>query len=213
MSRSHGFTLIELLIVVAIIAILAAIAVPNFLESQTRAKVSRAKADIRSLVTATESYHIDNGQYLTGQLSTDFTADKITQDGAPGETNPLMPRSIRLLTTPISYMSSIPSVAPFGGFRSYSANIETGYRYIGGKHLLGLLSPRLNYIPQYWPRSFRSTKYMWFAVGPSKVYSVKFRDERSVTPYQCPYDPTNGTVSIGDILYVNGNADGWHSFK
>jgi prepilin-type N-terminal cleavage/methylation domain-containing protein len=51
-----AFTLIELLIVVAIIAILAAIAVPNFLEAQVRAKVSRAKADIRSLATALESY-------------------------------------------------------------------------------------------------------------------------------------------------------------
>jgi prepilin-type N-terminal cleavage/methylation domain-containing protein len=54
-----AFTLIELLIVVAIIAILAAIAVPNFLEAQTRSKVSRAKADMRTLATAIESYTVD----------------------------------------------------------------------------------------------------------------------------------------------------------
>jgi len=48
----RAFTLIELLIVVAIIAVLAAIAVPNFLESQTRAKVSRAKSDMRAVATA-----------------------------------------------------------------------------------------------------------------------------------------------------------------
>ncbi len=62
----RGFTLIELLIVVAIIAILAAIAVPNFLEAQTRAKVSRALADMRSLSTGIESFRVDQNVYPIG---------------------------------------------------------------------------------------------------------------------------------------------------
>lgn len=61
-----GFTLIELLIVVAIIAILAAIAVPNFLEAQTRSKVSRVKADMRTIATGLEIYRLDNNDYPPG---------------------------------------------------------------------------------------------------------------------------------------------------
>jgi len=62
--KLKGFTLIELLIVVAIIAILAAIAVPNFLEAQVRSKVSRAYNDMRNLATALESYRIDTSQAI-----------------------------------------------------------------------------------------------------------------------------------------------------
>ena len=64
-----AFTLIELLIVVAIIAILAAIAVPNFLEAQTRAKVSRVQSDLRTLATGIESYTVDNNKPMTCWVS------------------------------------------------------------------------------------------------------------------------------------------------
>ena len=61
--RQGGFTLIELLIVVAIIGIIAAIAIPNLLNAIDRGKQKRTMADIRSIGTAVESYSIDNNFY------------------------------------------------------------------------------------------------------------------------------------------------------
>ncbi|MBN2327309.1 MAG: prepilin-type N-terminal cleavage/methylation domain-containing protein [Candidatus Omnitrophica bacterium] len=58
-----GFTLIELLIVVAIIGILAAIAVPNFLNAQLRAKIAGTQSDLRIMVNAMLNYHLDNNSY------------------------------------------------------------------------------------------------------------------------------------------------------
>ena len=61
--NDKGFTLIELLIVVAIIGIIAAIAIPNLLNAIDRGKQKRTMADLRSLGTAVESYSIDNSYY------------------------------------------------------------------------------------------------------------------------------------------------------
>jgi general secretion pathway protein G len=60
---AKGFTLIELLIVVAIIGIIAAIAIPNLLNAIDRGKQKRTMADMRSIGTAVESYAVDNNVY------------------------------------------------------------------------------------------------------------------------------------------------------
>ena len=63
MLRRGAFTLIELLIVVAIISILSAVAIPNFLAARVRAKVSRAQAELQTLGTALMGYHVDWGEF------------------------------------------------------------------------------------------------------------------------------------------------------
>jgi len=61
--KRKGFTLIELMIVVAIIGILAAIAIPNFLRFQARAKQSEAKQNLGAIFTAYTAYFSDNNTF------------------------------------------------------------------------------------------------------------------------------------------------------
>ena len=63
LKRQKGFTLIELMIVVAIIGILAAIAIPNFLKFQARAKQSEAKSNLKGIYTALRTYYAENTFY------------------------------------------------------------------------------------------------------------------------------------------------------
>ncbi|TMI74950.1 MAG: prepilin-type N-terminal cleavage/methylation domain-containing protein [Bacillati bacterium ANGP1] len=61
--NERGFTLIELLIVVAIIAILAAILIPNFLRARAQSQVAATKGNLKNIATALESYFVDNASY------------------------------------------------------------------------------------------------------------------------------------------------------
>ena len=73
--RNHkGFTLIELLIVVVIIGILAAIAIPKFANTKEKAYVAAMKSDLRNLVTAQESYFADQVSYTTSTTAINFNS-------------------------------------------------------------------------------------------------------------------------------------------
>ncbi|MEO8376712.1 MAG: prepilin-type N-terminal cleavage/methylation domain-containing protein [Candidatus Sumerlaeota bacterium] len=178
-----AFTLIELLIVVAIIAILAAIAVPNFLEAQTRAKVSRAKADQRSLATGLEAYAVDWSKYP-------FYNNHDDVGTLIGESITFVPES---LTSPVAWLTSLP-IDPFPGKRSglpvkphtyfYKHNIYQ--LYLGNTNDAG-------HIQQHYltlTGSNRAVQWEMWSFGPD------IDDDHGTVLY----DPTNGTVSNGDMM-------------
>lgn len=72
----RGFTLIELLIVVVIIAILAAIAIPKFQNTKGKANAAALKSDIRNLATAQEAYFYDNNSYATAVNQLSFNTSR-----------------------------------------------------------------------------------------------------------------------------------------
>jgi prepilin-type N-terminal cleavage/methylation domain-containing protein len=74
MKNRKGFTLIELLIVVVIIGILAAIAIPKFANTKSKAYITAMKSDLRNMVTAEEAFFSDSSKY-----STDLTAINFKQ--------------------------------------------------------------------------------------------------------------------------------------
>jgi type II secretion system protein G len=174
-DRARAFTLIELLIVVAIIAILASIAIPNLLEAQTRAKVSRAKADVRSLATALEAYHTDWNSY------------------PPTPLNSLVDRTQRLvfITTPIAYISALPLEVFAGGniqrepYAFWSANLNDAMKY----------SPIYYFLVE---EKNRRGRWVLFSRGPDMDYEAA--PEEGGGGLLMYYDPTNGTVSNGDVM-------------
>ncbi|MEQ9570354.1 MAG: prepilin-type N-terminal cleavage/methylation domain-containing protein [Longimicrobiales bacterium] len=72
MRDNKGFTLIELLIVVVIIGILAAIAIPKFSATREKAYVSAMKSDLKNLASQQEIYYSDNYSYTTSQTALGF---------------------------------------------------------------------------------------------------------------------------------------------
>ncbi len=220
----RAFTLIELLIVVAIIAILAAIAVPNFLEAQTRAKIARNYADIRTCVTGIETYRID---YNVCAYDGYFHIRGANGYPVPTEYN--HNRISKNLTTPVAYLNTCRIPDPFNKAMPTVGGQPAPYwqwndiKYWNTESIYGT-----KFDPVEDPaRAGRNANfinfqtefgdYLLFAVGPDGV------DPGAPTPHRGwqgvsnsnplilwqPYDPTNGTLSWGNIMYSQRSPKGY----
>jgi len=220
MNRTRAFTLIELLIVVAIIAILAAIAVPNFLEAQTRSKVSRVKADLRSLGVALEAYRVDANAY-----------PPTLTPGGSGERSIDDPANLVALSTPVEYISNPHLRDPFKlyppGTNPHTTNpqlyltfiyipfqrqIDDWANNVDDKFRRAAAFPRVNafdlgYGPPADAKKFPGP-YSWVLASYGPDFSLQFDNSWTGNPYgidaYMPYDPTNGTISWGDIYRFGG---------
>jgi len=209
----RGFTLIELLIVVAIIAILAAIAVPNFLEAQVRAKTSRVKADLRTSATAMESYAVDHNHYPP-ILSSDVAGYNASVSLIP-------------LTTPIAYLMSLDAILdPFfpesripGGVPGLDRGFP--FTYMNYEQYAVWAA----HIPDEMPK-FKA--WLLTSYGPDQMYGSGMHSSgsayvnmvdlawdaavhpdliRSSPHLDAVYDASNGTSSAGDIARIGGQID------
>ena len=142
-----GFTLIELLIVIAIIAILAAIAVPNFLEAQTRAKVSRVKADQRSLATGLEAYYVDNNNYpawvCAGDSSTCNPQHDWSGGGNMGHAN--------------GFAGDGNNQAP-GATRIHTFRVRTDLPWDDPDNLFNMMTTPISYVTSFFTDPFADTR-------------------------------------------------------
>ena len=84
-SGDAGFTLIEIMVVVVILGILAAIVVPQVLDYPQKAKIERAKSDIRSIETALGLFKLDNGFYPSTEQGLDALVNKPTTGEIPSK--------------------------------------------------------------------------------------------------------------------------------
>jgi len=216
MKRAQqGFTLIELLIVIAIIAILALIAIPNFLESQTRAKVSRARADMRTLATGLESYFTDYSV---------FPPNDYFYTNPPSDACSVIPY---VLTTPIAYLSTKEMVDPFsqGSQKQITptGNSDIFYTYMRIEKpatfpeasALEVARCPLEAIDYYiftlkYNSGAREKYGYWRLVskGPDRVYNDPARFPPPLRGSDVLYDPTNGTSSYGNLLRTQKNTAG-----
>ncbi|MCG3197749.1 MAG: hypothetical protein GHCLOJNM_02239 [bacterium] len=189
--NSHsGFTLIELLIVIAIVLILIAIALPNFLEARIRSQVTKVKGDDRSIMTAMYAYYTQWRKWLPD-------SHDLWEAGRPIGSWALISNKFEApgirLTTPNKFMTEVP-YDPFVTQYEIGTAVpdDTGVSQQLGVYYLGTWSVN-NYRP---PGHERALGFL-YSVGPSLSYS--WNTPGYGNAYITEYSPTNGSKSPGGI--------------
>lgn len=222
MKTLRAFTLMELLVTVAVIAILAAIALPNFLEAQTRSKIARTRADMRAVATALEVYLLDYNKYP--HCNNNITAARRPDSNGiiPPDELPVLER----VSTPIAYISNALVADPFkpkvrthdhdaanpqgNAFAIENTNVGIAGGY--NVHWLlkyGSIDPAPDQETGFANNTAGEVPRAWVLCsgGPDRNYpgmgTMMKRSQPTSVPCAQIYDPTNGTDSFGDIYRVN----------
>ncbi|MGC9328578.1 MAG: type II secretion system protein [Candidatus Hinthialibacter sp.] len=191
---SSGFTLIELLIVVAIIGILAAIAVPNFLNAQLRARVARTNADLKALGTALDTYLLDNNNHPNNQSH--LTMDLVS------------------LTTPVSYISSVEFRDIFKAEQGDTGNYKESYLYFNYLYTANSPSGWNTWMNNIGGQDLSTKGYCLASWGPDRTQNaiewVYIETGRNIGDHgnRRIYAPSNGLISVGDIGRWGGSVPG-----
>ena len=189
--KTRGFTLMEVAILLVIVSVLVAIAVPNFRAAEIKSKVALAKGQLNVLALALESYNVDNLTYPP----TSYTNPPTSPEADDGGSNRTSYFTLKPLTTPIAYVAKIPE-DPFAdvqmipsydqGYGRYG-HTNAAYSYRNTKGSNQLTFPAYKQYDQEWVLG---------SVGPDRDYDSWGTGKDNLKFY----DPTNGVISNGDIL-------------
>ncbi|NUN96222.1 MAG: prepilin-type N-terminal cleavage/methylation domain-containing protein [Candidatus Omnitrophica bacterium] len=188
----RGFTMMELATVGLIISILMAIALPNFLEAQIRARVTAAISDMATISAAIEEYYLSYRAYPPNRVAKTpeggLVGDPNREDRKDRSNHGLRGGSLSILTTPLAILSLLPG-DPFPT-EDHGRHL---FDYVNALEITGAPIPRARF------GAIGSAAYLLASYAPDEdgdVYAAK------MPPEGVAYSPTNGTRSDGDLILL-----------